>query len=69
MDADILNGEQIFAYYILISHLLNGPEEQFAMIVTRGPGNGKSTMIKAMCNRLNDIYPNTNSVQHTTLSI
>ena len=62
MDADILNGEQRFAYDILSEHILHGPEEPFAMIFTGGGGTGKITMIKAMCARVNDIYLSTNSV-------
>ena len=39
------------------------------MILTSGSGTGKSTIIKSMCAKLNDIYSNTNAVQSTTLRI
>ena len=47
--------------------LLHNPEEPFAMIVTGDPVTGKSTVIKSMCARLNDVYSNTYSVQLTAL--
>ena len=67
MDSDILNREQNISYDIFSHILLHNPEEPFSMIVTGDPGTGKSTVIKSMCSRLNDIYSNTNAVQRTAL--
>ena len=52
MDTDILIREQNFSHNILSDHLLHGPEEPFAVILTEGPGNGKSTVTKSMCDKI-----------------